>query len=44
MKKLYEYSATELAKMLRAKEVSASEIAEASLDRIAAVEGRSTPI
>ncbi len=40
MKKLYEYSATELAKMLRAKEVSASEITEASLDRIAAVEGQ----
>ena len=38
MKKLYEYSATELAGMLRAKEVSAAEIAESSLDRIAAVE------
>ena len=40
MKKLYEYSATELAAMLRAKEVSASEIAEASLGRIDAVEGQ----
>ncbi len=40
MKKLYEYSATELARMLRAKEVSASEIAASSLDRIAAVDGQ----
>ncbi|MEG1932665.1 MAG: amidase, partial [Pygmaiobacter sp.] len=39
MKELYQYSATELSKLLRTKQVSASEIAESSLHRIAAVEG-----
>ena len=40
MKKLYEYSATELSSLLRGKEVSAAEITEAALARIEAVEGR----
>ena len=40
MKKLYEHSATELAAMLRAKEVSAVEITKATLGRIEEVENK----
>ena len=40
MRKLYEYSATELSSLLRGREVSAAEITEAALGRIEAVEGQ----